>query len=195
MPAFSQIEKVNAHEDIVQTHPQLNLILRKQPTDCWEQNGHIGYIGNFLHEMYHHIHTEEREQEPHRRISVEMALQPYVAPRQHIPVFMQFVGVTEKQAKLRPTTYCAPCQIRNTQTLELILQAETGRSGNTFVEIPRLEKEETDKEESPRHQFIEPKRTASKSTHADTMQRNHPKNTKPAKQVKSMISSFHAAKV
>ena len=38
-------------------------------------------------------------------------------------------------------------------------------------------------------------RIMSEPTHANTMQRNHPENTKSAKQVKSMIPFFHAAKI
>ena len=86
MPAFAQIEEVNTHKDITQTHRHLNLIICQEPANERKEDGQICQIRHFLHEMYHHIHTEEGEQEPHGRITVEMTMHPDMAPLQLIPV-------------------------------------------------------------------------------------------------------------
>ena len=100
MPALTQIEEVNTHEDITQTHPQLNLVFRKQPTDDRKQYSQVCHIRNLLHEMHNNLHTEEREKKPHGRVAIEMALQPNVTPRELIPIPMQLIREKEKYTKI-----------------------------------------------------------------------------------------------
>jgi hypothetical protein len=174
MPALTQIEEINAHEDIAQTHPHLNIILCQQPADDWEQQGYVCKVRYLLHEMYHDIHAEEREQEPYGRITIKMALRPYMTPLYLVPIFMQFLRKEAENAEIERAAYCAPCQIGNKQTLGLVLQEETRGCRNALIEITCLEEKEADEEEGPCHQFIEPERASPEAAHTDTMQRNHP---------------------
>ena len=145
--------------------------------------------------MHHDVHTEEREQKPNGRIAVEMALHPDVAPLHLVPIHMQWLRKKAEDAKIEHTADGAPSQIGNKQTFEFVLQEETGGSGNALVEITCLEEKEADEKEGPRHQLIEPHGAPPEPAHTYTMQRNHSQNTESAKQVKSMIPFFHAAKI
>ena len=195
MPTLAQIKEVNTHKDIAQTHPHLNIVFRQQPADERKKQGNIRKVRNLLHEMHHNVHTEEREQKPNGRIAVEMALHPNVAPLHLVPIHMQWPRKKAEDAKIENAADGAPSQIGNKQTFEFVLQEETGGSGNALVEITCLEEKETNEKEGPRHQLIEPHGASPKPTHTDTMQRYHPKNTKTAKQIKSLIPLFHAAKL
>lgn len=145
--------------------------------------------------MYYYIHAEEREQEPNRRIAVEMTLHPNVTPFQLFPILVQLIGEQHQYAIIKDAANDAPRQIGNNQAFELIFQKKLGWSRNAFIEITCLEEKEADEEEGPRHQLIKPKCTASEPTHTYTMQDYHPKNAQSTKQVKSMIPLFHDAKV
>ena len=104
------------------------------------------------------------------------------------------MGKQQQYTKIKDAAYSSPSQIGNEQTFELVLQEELGWSRNAFVEISCLEEKETNEEEGPRHQFIEPKRATSEPAHTDTMQDNHPENAESTEQVKSMIPLFHGDK-
>ena len=195
VPALTQIEEINSHKNIAQTHPHFYIVFRHQPTDKREKQSKKRKVGNLLHEMHQDIHTEERKQEPNRRIAIEMALHPNVTPFHLVPIHMQWFRKKAENAKIEYTAYGAPCKIGNNETFELVLQEETGRSGNALVEITCLEEEETDEEKCPCHQLIKPHGASPEPAHTYTMQRYHPKNTKTAKQIKSLIPLFHAAKL
>jgi hypothetical protein len=144
--------------------------------------------------MYRHIHTEKREQEPNRRIAVEMTLHPNVTPSKLVPISVQFIREKEKQPKIQHTSDNTPRQIGDNQTFELVLQKKLGWSRYAFVEITCLEEKEADEEEGPGHQLIKPKCASPEPTHTHTMQDNHPENAQSAKQIKSMIPLFHTDK-
>ncbi len=65
---------------------------------------------------------------------------------------------------------------------------------DSLVEISCLEEEKADEEESPSHQFAEPKGIA-KSARTDAMEQNHAKDAEPTKKIEGVISDFHIAKI
>ena len=129
--------------------------------------------------------------EPDRRVAVEAALHPDVAPFQRFNELMIAVCQRIIEAEIDNGSDDATHQVGNEESLASVLQVvEVCAFRSPFIEVAGLEKEETHEEEAPTHHLYPPVLILL-SAEGHDVKRHHSDDANAAKDVEGVISLFH----
>ena len=190
-PQPAEIEEIAGNEDVTEAHRDIITCLKSHITEGREEERQPTEVLYFVDIAHHHINREEGEKEPDRRVAVEAALHPNVAPLQRLDELVITVRQRIIETEIDDGPNDAAHQIRHKQSFRPVPQiVEVCACGSAFVEVACLEEKEAHKEEAPLHHF-KPPILLVLSAEGHDVQRHHSDDADAAKDVKGMVSSFH----
>ena len=177
MPPVTEFKEEKSHRQIAQTHPNGIALFVEIVTEEGKGHPDVPLVPDETPpQVNDQIDHEEGKEEPARRIAVELALLPQVTPTNGAPRRGEQARPAVKETKINGITDKSPHQIGYQQTFGLVLDECPRITRHRLVEVTGLEEEETQEEERPGHQLLEPELIA-QTAHPDDMQHDHADNT------------------
>ena len=195
LPQHSKVEEKDAHEHIVDAHPQRIALQEKEISYCRKENGNPVQAFYLLYKINNEIRDKEGEKEPSGTISIETACLPNMFPLLRLYRIMISLEKEWKKGKVNGHSYQSRSYIGNKDSFASVHNIIASVAiVQSLIEIASLEKEERHKVEAPLHN-MRPPNGFSQSAEVHNVKAYHANDAKPTQKVEHMISFFHSAKV